>query len=149
MSNPFDDLESGENGAGSGSEDEDSSNAGNDVSTTTTEPAAEPTTDTASASAVDESTPTREPAPEPKTESSPADSGPAFEYSEVRQKPLYARDETWTEFEKTLRTTISPQLAEAGVLDEETREIHDAVLRLAVANPDEVADLLLEARRES
>ncbi len=79
---------------------------------------------------------------------SPAESGPAFEYDAVRQRPLYARGETWDAFEKRLRTTITPTLAREDVVDEETREIHDAVLRLATEEPERIAELVLEARRE-
>ncbi|MDQ2052661.1 hypothetical protein RBH26_19580 [Natronolimnohabitans sp. A-GB9] len=80
---------------------------------------------------------------------SPAEIGPAFEYSDVQQKPFYARSETVDEFENAIRTTIVPKLAEASVLDEQTREIHDAVLRLANEHPERVAELVLEERRQS
>ncbi|APX98713.1 hypothetical protein [Natronorubrum daqingense] len=128
MTNPFDDLES---------DDTDESS----------EPDAQ---EDAEASAI-ESSPTEpsEPEPEPDAELPPSETGPAFEYSEVRQRPLYARDKTWSEFEKTFRTRIGPKLAEADVVDEEMRETHDAVLRLAIEEPDRVAELLLEARRNS
>ncbi|NUB93527.1 hypothetical protein HT576_21260 [Haloterrigena sp. SYSU A121-1] len=92
---------------------------------------------------------------EPESESgaaepvSPAETGPAFEYSAVKQKPFYARNETVAEFENAIRTTILPTLAQAEVLDEETREIHDAVLRLANEQPERVAELVLEERRRS
>ncbi|WP_408960345.1 hypothetical protein [Natrinema sp. 74] len=79
---------------------------------------------------------------------SPAETGPAFEYSEVKQKPFYARTETVNEFENAIRTSIVPTLAEAGVLDEESREIHDAILRLANERPERVAELVLEERRK-
>ncbi|ELY51000.1 hypothetical protein [Natronolimnohabitans innermongolicus] len=82
-------------------------------------------------------------------ESDPAESGPAFEYSDVQQKPFYAREETVNQFENAIRTTIVPNLAEASVLDEETREIHDAVLRLANEEPERIAELVLEERRQS
>lgn len=72
--------------------------------------------------------------------------GPAFEYAEVRQRPLYARGDTWDEFERAIRTDIGPTLAGADILDEETREIHDAVLQVAAENPDLVAEKILEAR---
>ncbi|WP_137290361.1 hypothetical protein [Natronorubrum halophilum] len=80
---------------------------------------------------------------------SAAEAGPAFEYSQVQQKPFYARTETVNEFENKIRTTIVPTLAEAEILDEETREIHDAVLRLASEQPERIAELILEERRES
>ncbi|UHQ98837.1 hypothetical protein HYG81_23955 (plasmid) [Natrinema zhouii] len=126
MSNPFDDLESDE-----GADDESES----DVTPVREEPAV--------------AKPDPEPIQEEPIETDPADAGPAFEYSEVRQKPIYARGETWDEFEKTFRTTIAPQLAESGVVDEETREAHDALLKLAIEQPERVAEIMLEARRQS
>jgi len=126
--NPFDDLESNDEAADA----------------TPTEDQSEPTTSHHSTS---ESA--RTPPAEPATDRDPAETGPAFEYSEVRQKPLYARAETWDEFETERRTTIGPKLAEAGVLDEETREIHNAILKLATEQPGRVAELVLEERRES
>jgi len=67
----------------------------------------------------------------------------------VKQKPFYARTETVNQFENEIRMTIVPTLAEAGLLDEETREIHDAVLRLANEQPERIAELVLEERRQS
>ncbi|ELY85427.1 hypothetical protein [Natrinema gari] len=122
MSNPFDDLESDD-----GRDDEP---AVGSVSDST------PETD-------------RRPSAEPTGETDPSESGPSFEYSEVRQKPLYARASEWDAFEKNLRTTIAPKLAEADVVDEETREVHNAVLKLANEEPERVAEILLEERRQS
>lgn len=136
MSNPFDDLESDDEGDKS------------ETDATPTDRQEEPQPSPASEDtdvAVSDSEPIRE---EP-TETDPADAGPAFEYSEVRQKPVYARDETWNEFEKTFRTTIAPKLAESGVVDEETREAHDALVKLAIEKPERVAEIMLEARRQS
>ena len=76
-------------------------------------------------------------------------SGPAFEYAEVRQRPLYARGATWDAFEDAIGITIVPTLRKEGIRDEEIRELHDAALRLAVEEPERVADLLIEARRRS
>ena len=76
-------------------------------------------------------------------------SGPAFEYAEVRQRPLYARGQTWDAFEDAVGITVVPELRKAGVRDEEIRELHDAALRLAVAEPEQVAELVLEAREAS
>lgn len=88
---------------------------------------------------------------EPATESEPdvpddSASRPPFEYSAVRQRPLYARAETWGEFEDAVGITVVPALRKAGIRNEETREIHDAVLRLAAEEPERVAELI-EAER--
>ena len=76
-------------------------------------------------------------------------SGPAFEYSDVRQRPLYARNETWDEFEDMVGISVVPELRKQGVRDEEKREIHDAVLTLAVEEPDRLVEIILERRKES
>jgi hypothetical protein len=142
MSNPFDDLD-GDDVTGT----EKPGSTGEEPTTaeeSTTE--GDSTGRAAAASADTEPAAAAELEAEP---SSPGESGPAFEYSSVRQRPLYARGETWDSFERTLRTTIGPALAEADVLDEETREIHDAILRLAVSEPERVTELVLDARREA
>ncbi|ELY54403.1 hypothetical protein C491_19599 [Natronococcus amylolyticus DSM 10524] len=127
MSNPFDDLEA---------ETAESPNVEDDEETVET-------------AFVDEESVESEDAKDAgSVESTPAESGPAFEYDAVRQRPLYARGETWDAFEKKLRTTITPTLAREDVVDEETREIHDAVLRLATEEPERIAELVLEARRK-
>lgn len=156
MSNPFDDLKEEDEEteatdsttetevdaeSPSGGTDEVASKPTAAGSSPNGEPAVDPSHDTASAA---EST--TDTADEPE---SPAETGPAFEYSEVKQKPFYARTETVNEFENAIRTTIIPTLAEADVIDEETREIHDAVLRLANEEPERIAELVLEERRQA
>ncbi|WP_306061690.1 hypothetical protein [Natronococcus wangiae] len=149
MSNPFDDLkeddDSDDDLEGNGETVGDESTSGSVASepeVTQETPPSSPDPNPGSQSTVTTERQSREPTP-------PSESGPAFEYSEVRQRPLYARSETWDDFEKTLRTSIAPSLAEEDVFDEETREIHDAVLRLAAAEPEQIAELVLEARRRS
>jgi len=103
------------------------------------------------------------PEPEPEPDSDPGDpdisreepdrdpteTGPAFPYSEVRQNPLYARDETWTEFEDKLDMELTPDLRKEGIRDDELREIHDIVLEIAIDNLDEFPERLKEKRQES
>lgn len=152
MSNPFDDLET-DDAEPSDATGESTTDAVDTVSTTNAgttdaETVDDETTSTTTVSRESSDRTSSEETGDESTGTDAADSGPAFEYGEVRQKPLYARDATWTEFEKNVRTTITPALAEVDVVDEETREIHDAVLRLANAEPERVAELVLEARRE-
>ncbi|TMT81608.1 hypothetical protein E2L06_16845 [Haloterrigena sp. H1] len=168
MSNPFDDLkaddtETSESDAAIEAEAETETGSGIETSP---EPESQSdskqlddesaTTETTPSRPTDASTSTAEPSADreavddtPDESVSPAETGPAFEYSEVQQKPFYARTETVTEFENQIRTTIVPKLAQAGVLDEESREIHDAILRLANEQPERVAELVLEERRQS
>ncbi|TYL36547.1 hypothetical protein CV102_22290 [Natronococcus pandeyae] len=143
MSNPFDDLESDDDDDRTEDETDEGERSSSPNATEPDvmqeAPASSPNRQSRSGTAGEQRS--REP--------TPADSGPAFEYSTVRQRPLYARSETWDDFEKTLRTSITPSLAKEDVVDEETREIHDAVLRLAASEPERVAKLVLEARRQS
>ncbi|QRV17474.1 hypothetical protein JMJ58_21205 (plasmid) [Haloterrigena salifodinae] len=91
-----------------------------------------------------------DPAKSPKrTEPDPSETGPAFPYSEVRQSPLYAREETWTEFEDQLDLELTPNLRKEGIRDEELREIHDIVLEVALDNLEEFPERLKEKRQES
>ncbi|WP_126664965.1 hypothetical protein [Haloterrigena salifodinae] len=120
----------------------DTSTSNESTSETSDEPAVDPPVDHGEPTESESESDAAEPV-------SPAETGPAFEYSAVKQKPFYARNETVAEFENAIRTTILPTLAQAEVLDEETREIHDAVLRLANEQPERVAELVLEERRRS
>ncbi|WP_436348408.1 hypothetical protein [Natronorubrum sp. FCH18a] len=150
MSNPFDDLKE-DDAESTGSEGETENESTTVSAETADESSAE---DPSTSNTSDEPSPNQsvdrdESDEQPDTALTPAEIGPAFEYSEVQQKPFYARTETVNEFENKIRTTIVPTLAEAEILDEETREIHDAVLRLANEEPERVAELVLEERRQS
>ncbi|QCC57133.1 hypothetical protein NP511_22085 (plasmid) [Natrinema thermotolerans] len=79
----------------------------------------------------------------------PTETGPAFPYDEVKQSPLYAREETWTEFEDKLDMELTPNLREEGIRDDELREIHDIVLEVAIEHLDEFPERLKEKRREA
>lgn len=75
-------------------------------------------------------------------------SGPSFEYAEVQQRPLYVRERTWDEFEDAVGISVVPELRREGVRDEAKREIHDAVISLAVEEPERLVELILERRRD-
>lgn len=77
---------------------------------------------------------------------SEASDTPAFEYDDVKQSPMYARPEAWTALEDALDLDVVRSLREAGIRNEEKRELHDAVLRVAADHPDEIADAVREAR---
>lgn len=82
-------------------------------------------------------------------EPEPGEIGPAFDYSEVRQNPLYARGKTWDELEDQLGITLTPKFREEGVRDDQLREVHDALLEVALEHIDEVSDRVLEKRVKS
>ncbi|UHQ95178.1 hypothetical protein [Haloterrigena alkaliphila] len=165
MSNPFDDLkedetetsedetETPESTATTESEQDRNSEQPVDESTTAESSSSNPSGESTQEPMVDQNSPdelgVESSSPAAAEPPSPGETGPAFEYSEVQQKPFYARTETVRAFENQIRTTIIPKLAEASIIDEEKREIHDAVLRLATEQPERIAELVLEERRQS
>ena len=149
--NPFDDLATGETSAASEADDGGEPDDENESNEEREGPAV---VESRVAESVSADRSTRE-AQSESTSSSPSGadgtglSGPAFEYAEVRQRPLYARGSTWDAFEDAVGITIVPELRKAGIRDEEIRELHDAALRLAIEEPERVADLLIDSRRRS
>ncbi|AUV84684.1 hypothetical protein C2R22_24460 (plasmid) [Salinigranum rubrum] len=73
---------------------------------------------------------------------------PAFEFSEAVQSPLYARQKSWDAFEDALDFDVQRALRDEGVRDVSKRELHDAALRVLAEHPEEVAEAVLDARRE-
>jgi len=112
---------------------------------TTSDPTPEPEPDPDPEPRESPKPPESDPDPEPVD---PTETGPAFPYSEVKQSPLYAREQTWTEFEDKLDMELTPDLRKAGIRDDELREIHDIVLEVAIDNLDEFTERLKEKRRE-
>lgn len=154
MSNPFDDLKAADESDSDSSEDdaadEPAAEPGEPEPSTavdeTPTASADPATDAESEQQTDSTPSDSEPSDE---QPSPAETGPAFAYSEVRQKPLYARDDTWNDLEDELGITVTPELRRMGIRDEETREIHDAILKVAIDHADEIPETLAEQRRRS
>ena len=72
---------------------------------------------------------------------------PAFEFSEAVQRPLYAREASWDTFEDALDFDVQRALRDNDLRDIPKRELHDAVLRVVADHTDEVAEALIEARR--
>lgn len=73
----------------------------------------------------------------------------AFGSSETVQRPAYARESTWEAFDDALDFDVEQALRERGIRNATKREKIDAVLRLAVSDPDEIAERVLDARRHS
>ncbi|SIR68058.1 hypothetical protein SAMN05421858_3312 [Haladaptatus litoreus] len=134
--NPFDDLSEVEN-----------DDSGQETSETSTESASNPLEEPAQSSETTSTQSTQ--LPESSPDESTTISGPSFEYSEVRQRPLYARGETWDELEDAIGITVVPELRRQGIRDEEKREIHDAVLTLAVEEPERLVEIIAERRQQS
>ncbi|WP_227355936.1 hypothetical protein [Haladaptatus salinisoli] len=85
---------------------------------------------------------------EPQTSEEPKDprKTPAFEFSPDLRRSIYTREESWQEFEDARDLEMTRELRDAGVRNHESREVHDAMVRLAAKNPEEMAQLILDAR---
>ncbi|WP_255681648.1 hypothetical protein [Natrinema sp. SYSU A 869] len=59
---------------------------------------------------------------------------------------MYPHDETWDEVEDQLGITVIPELRQMGIRDEEKREVHNALLKVAIEHSDEIADELAAER---
>jgi len=60
---------------------------------------------------------------------------------------FYARKRSWAVAEET-REDVESSLRERGIADVRKREFHDALLRVAAADPEAVADAIVSARTE-
>jgi hypothetical protein len=95
----------------------------------------------------DSETTSEAPEPEPETNDDQNDlKTPAFPYDDVKQSPIYPRAESWDELEDALALEITPHLHKQGVRNAEKREVHDAMVQLAVENPEQLANIVLDAR---
>lgn len=81
---------------------------------------------------------------EPEEEEGDED-GPSFPFAEAKQSPLYPHRDRWEELEDA-KFEMEMILRQQGVRDVQGRELDDAILRYAIANSEEVAELVLEAR---
>lgn len=71
---------------------------------------------------------------------------PAFPFDEALQRPLYAREESWDEFEDICDFEVKRLLRDDDIKDISGRELHDATLRLAASNPEALADEVRKLR---
>ncbi|WP_330633062.1 hypothetical protein [Halocatena halophila] len=95
-----------------------------------------------------ESTPTPpEPSVEeaPTTENTASEGGPAFTASESKKLSIYPEAQTARRI-KLLCNSVENELLGLGYDDFEVREAHDAMVRLAHENHEEITRLVLEAR---
>ncbi|WP_396614100.1 hypothetical protein ACH9L7_20365 (plasmid) [Haloferax sp. S1W] len=76
--------------------------------------------------------------------------GPAFPFDETKHRGVYPRHSTWDSFVDSFDVEIKPRLiSEYSIRDAEKREWHDAVLQLAMDNPEEVVERIVEAREDT
>lgn len=70
---------------------------------------------------------------------------PPFPFSESKQNPLYPHEDRWTEWED-IKYEIEGILRKHGVRKVHGREFDDALLRFGIDNPEQLAEIILEAR---
>jgi len=87
--------------------------------------------------------------PEQSTSTSQRDplTEPAFEFSDSTQAQIYPRESTFEEFQDALDIEVKRLLRERGIRNEAGRELHEAVLRVAIENPELVANQLEQDRK--
>lgn len=73
---------------------------------------------------------------------------PSFPFDEAVQAQIYPRKTTHDEFEDFLDIDVKRLLRDRGVRNEAGRELHEAVLRVAMEHPEEIADELATGREE-
>ncbi|WP_440009473.1 hypothetical protein [Halomicrococcus sp. SG-WS-1] len=73
-------------------------------------------------------------------------STPAFEFSSDLRRSIYTREQSWQSFEDGRDLEMTRVLRDHDVRDVTSREVHDAMVRLAAENPDELARLVLDSR---
>ena len=78
-------------------------------------------------------------APDPKTT-------PAFSFDATRQTPVYPRAETVDALRNFVDLDIVAELRRSGLEDVETREVHDAMLSVAMVNEVAVRRRVLKQR---
>lgn len=72
---------------------------------------------------------------------------PAFPYDDASQEAIYPTADTWAEFEDTLDFEVKRQLRDWGIRDIPKREYHEALLQLAIENPERLAELVRDGRK--
>lgn len=77
-----------------------------------------------------------------------SDSGPAFEFDDTQAKSLYVRPETIQLLEDAEFEVEAILRRDHGIRDLTGREFHDALVRAVAANPEVVADLVVDSREE-
>lgn len=75
-----------------------------------------------------------------------ADDGPAFEFEDTTAKSMYVRPGTVAVLDDAEFEVESFLRREHDVRDVTGREFHDALVRVAAAYPEDVADAILAAR---
>lgn len=107
---------------------------GSTADTESDQTAAETASETSADSALD-----------PSTDVDTGPPGPAFPYEATAQTPIYPREETKADLDG-LELDVRQQLLEHDVSELPKRELHDAILRAAIDEPERIAERILDER---
>lgn len=83
---------------------------------------------------------------DPEEDDSDPGAGPAFSFDETTAKSIYVRGETLDILEDTELEVELRLRQESDIRDVTGREVMDAVLRVAAANPNAIADQIIAER---
>lgn len=70
---------------------------------------------------------------------------PPFPFSESKQGPIYPHRDRWDEWADA-KFEIETYLRKQGLRNPHGREFDDALLQLAIESPEEIGDIILDAR---
>lgn len=73
---------------------------------------------------------------------------PAFPFDDAVQAQIYPRQSTHDEFTDFLDIEVKRLLRERDIRNEEGRELHEAVLQVAMEHPEEIAEKVAEQRTD-
>lgn len=73
---------------------------------------------------------------------------PAFPFDDAVQAQIYPRQSTHDEFTDFLDIEVKRLLRERDIRNEEGRELHEAVLQVAMEHPGEIAEKVAEQRTD-
>lgn len=83
--------------------------------------------------------------PEQEEENEESEGGQSFPFSEAKQSPLYPHQDRWEELDDA-KFKMEGFLRKQGIRNLQGRELDNAILQHAIANPEAVANLVMRAR---
>ncbi|MFW5934671.1 MAG: hypothetical protein ACOCQL_02345 [Halolamina sp.] len=98
--------------------------------------------------AADSQSPDDEPNEDDAASTAGGNNEPAFPFEESVQAQIYPRQTTHEAFEDFLDMDVKRHLRDREIRNETGRELHEAVLQVAMNHPEEIAEALEEQRRE-
>lgn len=72
---------------------------------------------------------------------------PAFPFADSKQEAIYPTVETLDKFDDVLDLDVKRRLRDEGLRDTPKREYHEALLQLAIDQPERLAEIVIENRK--